>query len=86
MKHEDIDKSPAVLANFQHDSQQPIILLLGLGQSISGLAADRAESETHLTWMADITRSLLRPETLRKIVDVVHFEWRGDIGDREFCP
>lgn len=49
-------------------------------------AVNRAKSETHIAWMADITRSLLRPETLRKIVDVVHFEWRGDVGDRDFCP
>jgi hypothetical protein len=48
-------------------------------------AVNRAKSETHIAWMADIVRSLLRPETLRKIVDVVHFEWRGDLGDREFC-
>lgn len=49
-------------------------------------AVNRAKSKTHIAWMADITRSLLQPETLRKIVDVVHFEWRGDVGDREFCP
>jgi hypothetical protein len=49
-------------------------------------AINRTESEAHLAWMADITRSLLQPETLRKIVDVVHFEWRGHVGDRDFCP
>lgn len=48
-------------------------------------AVSRLKSETHLAWMADITRSLLQPETMRKIVDVVHFEWRGDTGDREYC-
>lgn len=46
----------------------------------------RAKPDTHLAWMADITRSLLEPTTLRKIIDVVHFEWKGDIGDEEFCP
>ncbi|EEA23875.1 hypothetical protein TMatcc_006948 [Talaromyces marneffei ATCC 18224] len=49
-------------------------------------AINRSKPDTHFAWMADITRSLLRPQTLRKIVDVVHFEWSGDVGDREFCP
>jgi hypothetical protein len=46
----------------------------------------RASSESHLAWLADSTRSLLDPVTLRKIVDVVHFEWQGQIGDVKYCP
>jgi hypothetical protein len=34
----------------------------------------------------DATRSLLKPTTLRQIVDVVHFEWSGDIGAVNYCP
>ncbi|KAF3406819.1 hypothetical protein DPV78_001609 [Talaromyces pinophilus] len=45
---------------------------------------DRAKSKTHIAWMADITRSHLRPEASRKIVDVVHFEWRGDVVIESF--
>ncbi|KAG6811927.1 hypothetical protein H0H92_005258 [Tricholoma furcatifolium] len=44
--------------------------------------------EAHMAWLADCTRSLLDPVTLRKIVDVVHFEWKGQVpvGDAEYCP
>jgi hypothetical protein len=40
----------------------------------------------HLAWLADATRSLLEPTTLRQIVDVVHFEWSGDVGAVDYCP
>ena len=46
----------------------------------------RSSTKSHLAWIADSTRSLLDPLTLRKIVDVVHFEWQGQIGDVEYCP
>jgi hypothetical protein len=46
----------------------------------------RSSAKSHLAWLADSTRSLLDPVTLRKIVDVVHFEWQGQIGDVEYCP
>ncbi|KAG6828127.1 hypothetical protein H0H92_009119 [Tricholoma furcatifolium] len=46
----------------------------------------RLSPETHLAWLADCTRSLLDPVNLRKIVDVVHFEWKGHVGDVEYCP
>ncbi|KAK2782870.1 hypothetical protein FQN53_009556 [Emmonsiellopsis sp. PD_33] len=46
----------------------------------------RTSPGTHMAWLADCTRSLLHPDTLRKIVDVVHFEWRGQTGDVEYCP
>ncbi|CAI7590805.1 unnamed protein product [Penicillium glandicola] len=42
--------------------------------------------EKHLAWLADATRSLLEPKTLRQIVDVVHFEWSGDVGAVDYCP
>jgi hypothetical protein len=46
----------------------------------------RSSSKSHLAWLANSTRSLLDPVTLRKIVDVVHFEWQGQIGGMEYCP
>lgn len=46
----------------------------------------REDPKTHQAWLADCARSLLNPRTLRAIVDVVHFEWTGDIGDAEYCP
>ncbi|KAK2758303.1 hypothetical protein FQN54_004149 [Arachnomyces sp. PD_36] len=48
--------------------------------------AYRKQSQTHTAWLADSTRSLLNPVSLRKIVDVVHFEWKGQTGDVEYCP
>ena len=46
----------------------------------------RTDPETNLAWLADATRSLLDPTVLRQIVDVVHFEWRGDVGMVNYCP
>jgi hypothetical protein len=46
----------------------------------------RQSPELHLSWLADATRSLLEPTTLRQIVDMVHFEWRGDVGAVGYCP
>ncbi|KAJ5097767.1 hypothetical protein N7456_008488 [Penicillium angulare] len=46
----------------------------------------RSQPETSLAWLADATRSLLNPTVLRQIVDVVHFQWRGDIGAVDYCP
>ncbi|PYI01872.1 hypothetical protein BO78DRAFT_411106 [Aspergillus sclerotiicarbonarius CBS 121057] len=51
-----------------------------------GYGVCKAEKGRHLAWLADITRSLLQPETLRRIVDVVHFGWTGSEGDVEYCP
>ncbi|KAI9931689.1 hypothetical protein ASPWEDRAFT_37455 [Aspergillus wentii DTO 134E9] len=51
-----------------------------------GYAICRLSEKQHLAWMADITRSLLKPATLRRIVDVVHFEWTGSVGDVDYCP
>lgn len=46
----------------------------------------RTSPLTHTAWLADSTRSLLHPGALRKIVDIVHFEWHGQTGDVEYCP
>lgn len=64
------------------------------GPSVSKRRADmdllyygyRTSPETHKAWLADSARSLLEPVTLRKIIDVVHFEWLGHTGDVEYCP
>lgn len=41
----------------------------------------RQSPSRHLAWLADMTRSLLCPLTMRKVVDVVHFEWKEDVGE-----
>ncbi|KAJ5971372.1 uncharacterized protein N7479_001290 [Penicillium vulpinum] len=46
----------------------------------------QGSSEKHLAWLADATRSLLEPTTLRQVLDVVHFEWSGDVGAVDYCP
>ncbi|GKZ86285.1 hypothetical protein AnigIFM56816_001337 [Aspergillus niger] len=46
----------------------------------------RSSSTLHAAWLADITGSLLEPRTLRRIVDLVHFEWMGCEGDVDYCP
>lgn len=46
----------------------------------------KRSTDTHIKWLADTARTLLNPINLRRIVDLVHFEWVGDIGDAEFCP
>lgn len=46
----------------------------------------KQSSETHVAWLADATRELLNPTHLRRLVDFVHYEWDGDVGDKEYCP
>lgn len=46
----------------------------------------RSDPVAHLAWLADATRSLLEPTVLRRIVDVVHYEWSGDVGAVDYCP
>jgi hypothetical protein len=46
----------------------------------------RKDPTTHLAWLADATRDLLQPAVLRKIIDVVHYEWSGDLGAVDYCP
>ncbi|KAJ5999858.1 hypothetical protein N7481_000267 [Penicillium waksmanii] len=46
----------------------------------------RKDPTSHLAWLADATRDLLQPKVLRKIIDVVHYEWSGDLGAVDYCP
>ncbi|KAJ5232830.1 hypothetical protein N7468_005786 [Penicillium chermesinum] len=46
----------------------------------------RKQPESSVAWLADATRSLMEPRVLRKLVDVVHFEWDGDVGAVDYCP
>lgn len=46
----------------------------------------RLRPESSLAWLADATRSLMLPSVLRQIIDVVHYEWNGDIGAVDYCP
>jgi hypothetical protein len=43
-------------------------------------------SETHIAWLADAAREMLNPSNLRRLVDFVHYEWDGHLGDINFCP
>lgn len=45
----------------------------------------RSSSETHVKWVADAVRVALHPETLRRLADVVHFQWTGDLGHVGYC-
>ncbi|KAJ5408330.1 hypothetical protein N7509_002213 [Penicillium cosmopolitanum] len=47
---------------------------------------NRQSTRTHFAWLADMTRILLNPSNLRRIVDVVHYSWIGDTGQVEYCP
>ncbi|QKX58726.1 uncharacterized protein TRUGW13939_05853 [Talaromyces rugulosus] len=47
---------------------------------------NRRLPKTHLAWLADMVRLLLKPSNFRRIVDVVHYPWTGDIGQVEYCP
>ncbi|KAJ5157453.1 uncharacterized protein N7482_008553 [Penicillium canariense] len=42
--------------------------------------------ETHIAWLADVTREMLNPANLRRLVDFVHYEWNGQLGDMAYCP
>jgi hypothetical protein len=45
----------------------------------------RNDPETHVKWLADAVRLVLHPKTLRRLVDVVHYQWTGEIGDSGYC-
>jgi hypothetical protein len=49
-------------------------------------AKHRQSPEDHVKWVADVVRVLLHPDNLRRIVDVVHFQWTGDLGHVDYCP
>lgn len=48
-------------------------------------AVYRNDPETHIRWLADAVRLVLHPGTLRRLVDVVHWQWSGEIGDAGYC-
>jgi hypothetical protein len=48
-------------------------------------AVYRNDPETHIRWLADTVRLVLHPNTLRRLVDVVHYQWSGEIGDAGYC-
>jgi hypothetical protein len=48
-------------------------------------AVYRQDPETHIKWLADAVRLMLHPRTLRRLVDVVHYQWTGEIGDAGYC-
>jgi hypothetical protein len=48
-------------------------------------AVYRRDPETHIKWLADAVRLMLHPRTLRRLVDVVHYQWTGEIGDAGYC-
>jgi hypothetical protein len=45
----------------------------------------RRSSEEHLKWVADVVRVVLHPDNLRRLVDVVHYQWDGEVGDAGYC-
>jgi hypothetical protein len=45
----------------------------------------RHDPDTHIKWLADAVRLVLHPKTLRRLVDVVHYQWTGEIGDTGYC-
>lgn len=45
----------------------------------------RQTPETHIRWMADVVRIVLHPKTLRRLVDVVHYSWSGELGKVDYC-
>lgn len=46
----------------------------------------RQSHERHLAWLADMTRLLLNPRYIRRLTDVVHYQWNGSLGQSEYCP
>lgn len=62
----------------------PLAPYLHLFSIQSALCSDNSP-QTRTAWLADSTRSLLHPTSLREIIDVVHFEWQGQTGDVEYC-
>lgn len=48
-------------------------------------AVHRQRPDTHIKWLADAVRLVLHPTTLRRLVDVVHYQWTGELGDADYC-
>lgn len=51
----------------------------------SQYAEHRRAHDPHLAWMADVVRLVLRPGNLRRLVDVVHYQWKGELGNVNYC-
>lgn len=45
----------------------------------------RRSPEDHSKWTADMTRIVLHPDNMRKLVDVVHYQWTGALGNVNYC-
>lgn len=41
--------------------------------------------ERHIKWMADVARAVLNPDVLRRSVDIVHYQWSGELGQIDYC-
>jgi hypothetical protein len=48
-------------------------------------AKHRLSSQGHIMWLADVVRVVLHPENLRRLVDVVHHPWSGELGEVDYC-
>jgi hypothetical protein len=48
-------------------------------------AKHRLSSQGHVMWLADVVRVVLHPDNLRRLVDVVHHPWNGELGDVGYC-
>lgn len=48
-------------------------------------AKHKLSSDDHVKWMADVVRIVLHPGNLRVLVDVVHYQWTGELGSVDYC-
>ncbi|KAM0721301.1 hypothetical protein Q7P37_003589 [Cladosporium fusiforme] len=48
-------------------------------------AKHRLLHEEHTSWAADAVRIILHPDNLRRLVDVVHYQWTGELGNVNYC-
>lgn len=48
-------------------------------------AKQRQSPDSHLMWMADVVKIVLHPDYLRQLVDVVHYQWKGELGNVGYC-
>jgi hypothetical protein len=48
-------------------------------------AKHRRSSQDHVMWLADVVRVVPHPDNLRRLVDVVHHPWSGELGDVDYC-
>lgn len=48
-------------------------------------AKHRQTPESHIRWQADVARIVLHPDNLRRLVDVVHYQWTGELRNVDCC-